>query len=326
MDMEHPHIIFPDISTMDAGDIDFSPLASIGTFESFPTTPPALVATRLAVADVAIVNKVVLGAAEMDACPRLRLIQLSATGYNNIDLQAASDRGISVCNVRGYSSDSVAQHTIGLLLNLVTSIHRFANEASRWCESPIFTRLDYPISELAGKTMGIVGSGGIGTRVADIAAALGMGIQFLQRRGSATRSLPGRPRVASDEFFASSDVISLHCPLTDENRHMIDATSLARMKRSAILINTGRGDLVDEAALAQALADDQIAAAGLGVLSTEPPAADHPLIRLAQTSPGRLIITPHSAWAAVEARRRLLEGIVGNIRAWQAGQPQNLVN
>jgi glycerate dehydrogenase len=211
------------------------------------------------------------------------------------------------------------------MLNLVTSIHRFAGEVDRWCDSPIFTRLDYPISELSGSTIGIAGSGGIGSRVADIAAALGMRVQFLLRSGSGAGSTQDRPRVAADEFFATSDVISLHCPLTDETRHMINPASLAKMKPSAILINTGRGDLVDETALAATLADGRIAAAGLDVLSIEPPTRANPLVQLAQRSPGKLIISPHSAWASAEARARLLDGMVDNIRAWQAGQPQNVV-
>lgn len=324
--MSKPRITFLDISTMDAGDIDFSPLVDIGTFHCFPTTSPDEVIYRLADTDVAIVNKVVLGEEEISACPDLKLIQLSATGYNNIDLEAAAAHGVTVCNVGGYSSDTVAQHTIGLLLNLATSIHRLAAETARWCESPIFTRLDYPATELAGKTLGIAGSGNIGERVASIAAAMGMRIQFLARPGSMKISSHGHPRVEADEFYRTSDAITLHCPLTAENRHMINAETLTKMKPTAFLINTGRGDLVDELALATALEKKDIAGAGLDVLSEEPPPADHPLIRLSQDHPGcPLIITPHSAWTSTEARKRLLDGMAANIKAWRAGRPTNVV-
>jgi len=324
--MDPTRITFLDISTMDAGDIDFAPLEGLGQFQSFPTTAPHQISSRLSRTDVAIVNKVIIGAAEIDTCPDLKLIQLSATGYNNIDLEAAREHGIIVCNVSGYSSDSVAQHTIGLMLNLVTSIHRFSNEVSRWCTSPIFTRLDFPIAELAGKTLGIAGSGGIGSRVATIAEALGMCVQFLQRPGSEQSGTTDRPRLPAERFFATSDVISLHCPLTEENRHMINAATLGLMKREAILINTGRGDLINEADLAEALRGKTIAAAGLDVLSKEPPTPDNPLVQLAEELPAQLIITPHTAWASTEARRRLLLGMVDNIRAWQHGKPINQVN
>lgn len=318
-------ITFLDLSAMDAGDLDFSALESLGSFKSFPMTQPGEVAARLAGAEVAIVNKVVVGADVMDACPSLKLIQLAATGFNNIDVGAAAARGITVCNVRGYGADTVAQHTIGLLLNLATSIHRFAGEATRWCDSPIFTRLDYPATDLAGKQLGIVGGGAIGSKVGDIASALGMRVQILARAGSDKPGTPDRPRVPADEFFATSDAITLHCPLTAENRQMINAETLTQMKPSAFLINTARGDLVDEPALAAALVDGTIAAAGLDVLSQEPPPADHPLIRLTQSHPERILISPHSAWTSTEARTRLLEGIVSNILAWQAGSPTNEV-
>jgi glycerate dehydrogenase len=323
--MPTPRITFLDISTMDAGDIDFSPLKSIGTFQSFPTTKPDQVIARLAGSDVAVINKILIGEEVMVSCPGLKLIQLSATGYNNIDLESARIRGITVCNVSGYSSATVAQHAVALLLNLATSIHRFAGEARQWCNSPIFTRLDYPATELAGKTLGIAGSGDIGGRVADIAAALGMRVQFLARAGSEKSASADRPRVSSDEFFSTSDAITLHCPLTPQNHHMINAATLAKMKPSAFLINTGRGDLVDESALAVALEKGIITGAGLDVLSTEPPSANNPLVRLAASHPECLIITPHSAWTSTEARTRLLDGMINNIRAWQAGTPTNEV-
>ena len=324
--MQQTRITFLDLSTMQAGDLDFSGLEALGRFQTFPTTSPDQVVGRLSETDVAIVNKVVIGKPEMAACPELKLIQLSATGFNNIDIDAARARGITVCNVSGYSSPTVAQHAIALLLSLATSIHRFAGEASAWCDSPIFTRLDYPATELEGKTLGLVGSGDIGSRVADIGRALGMAVQFLARDGSTKASTRERPRVTWKEFLATSDAISLHCPLTVENHHMINHDALSQMKPNAFLINTGRGDLVDEAALAAALREGTIAGAGLDVLSVEPPPSDHPLVQLAQDQPHRLVITPHSAWTSTEARTRLLDGMVENIRAWQAGSPINVVS
>ncbi|MFT5105818.1 MAG: glycerate dehydrogenase [Pseudoalteromonas tetraodonis] len=317
---------FLDISTMDAGDIDFSPLENSGHFEHFPTTSPAQVVERLSQTEVAIVNKVVLGKAEIAACPKLKLIQLSATGYNNIDLDAARAHGVAVCNVSGYSTETVAQHTIGLLINLATSIHLLAGEAGRWPASPIFSRLDYPALELHGKTLGIAGSGAIGSRVADIASALGMNIQFLAREDSTNPASPDRPKVGVKQFFSTSDAISLHCPLTPQTHHMINAQTLRQMKAGAFLLNTGRGDLVNETDLAVALEQELIAGAGLDVLSKEPPASDHPLIKLAERLPRRLIITPHSAWSSVEARTRLIEGMATNIRNWLAGTLTNEVS
>ena len=320
LNMDTHRITFLDISTLDAGDVDLSPFESLGSFDSFPVTSPDEVVERLQSTDVVLTNKVILGAAEINACPNLKMIQLAATGYNNVDLDAARAKGIRVCNVAGYSSDSVAQHTFGLLINLASSIHRLATETALWPESPIFSRLTYPATELSGKTLGIAGSGDIGQRVAKIAEALGMKIQFLAREGGSTEG----NRVDRETFFSQSDAISLHCPLTDSTRHMIDADSLAMMKPSAFLINTGRGDLIDEQALTEALKSGQIAGAGLDVLSAEPPPADNPLIELAQSHPDRLIITPHSAWSSLEARTRLVEGMVSNIKDWQAGRPGGL--
>jgi glycerate dehydrogenase len=316
-----PRIVFLDRDTLDAGDVDFTALEAIGPVTYHRITRPGDLPGRLADAEIALTNKVVIDAAAMDAAPSLRLIQVVATGTNNVALDAARERGIAVCNVSGYSTPSVAQHTFTLILNLLTNIHRLAAEPGRWAESPIFTRLDYPISELAGRTLGIAGLGEIGRAVARIGEAFGMRVVGLSRQGMISDPT-GYDRLPREAFFAECDVISLHCPLTDDTRHLIREETLALMKPTAILINTGRGPLVDEAALLAALKAGRIGGAGLDVLSVEPPAADHPL--LDATIPN-LLVTPHTAWASREARRRLLAGVVTNLETFLAGGSVNRV-
>lgn len=315
-------IVFLDRETLDAGDIDFSALEMLGSVTYHGVSRPAEVPSRVANTEVILTNKTVIDAAVMEAAPGLRLIQVVATGINNVDMEAARSRGIAVCNVSGYSTPSVAQHTFALLLNLVTNAHRYAAEPRRWAESPIFTRLDYPIGELAGRTLGIAGLGDIGRAVARIGGAFGMRIVGLSRQGM-IGDQTGFDRIPRDRFFAESDVISLHCPLTDETRRLIRKETLEMMKPTAFLVNTGRGPLVDEADLIEALRSGQIAGAGLDVLSIEPPAPDHPL--LDPTIPN-LVVTPHTAWASRESRRRLLTGVVANLRAFLAGDRLNRVD
>ncbi len=317
-----PRIVFLDASTLDGGDLDLDPLLSLGDLKIHQTTTPEQVAERIAGADIVLTNKVVLDAESLAGADKLVLVVVTATGVNNIDLDAAKANSVVVCNVAGYSTPSVAQHTIALLLNLATSTHRYAAEAKLWPESPIFTRLAHPVTELDGKRLGIAGAGQIGCRVAEIATALGMEVQFLARPGSLTARHPEWPRVDGEIFFGSSDAISLHCPLTEETRHMISGPTLRQMKTSAFLINTGRGDLVDEIALGDALRSLSIAGAALDVLSVEPPPADHPL--LADDIPN-LLLTPHTAWLSFESRRRLLDSVAHNIRSFLIGHPDNRV-
>ena len=309
-------IVFLDSATTTRDDIDFGPLEAIGDLVLHDHTTPDTIVERSADADILLSNKVVIDAATMDACSNLKMIQVCATGTNNVDLDAAKARNIIVCNVSGYSTPAVVQHTFALILNLYTQVNRFAAEADQWPASPFFTRLDYPISELAGKTLGIAGLGTIGSAVADVGEAFGMKVVGLARDGASATD-GDRPRLAADDFFAQCDIISLHCPLTGQTENMINADSLAKMPDHALLINTGRGPLVDEAALLDALQNGIIAGAGLDVLSTEPPAADHPLIKAAADLPN-LLITPHTAWSSIEARRRLMDGVVTNIRAYLA--------
>ena len=289
-------------------------------YEAHAATAPEEAAGRIGDADVVVTNKVVIGDAVLAACPNLKLVCVAATGTNNVDLVAAKARGVAVCNVAGYSTASVTQHTICSLLNLFTGIHRYAREVPQWAESPIFTRLDHPVSEVAGKVLGVVGLGAIGGSVAAVAEALGMRVIGLARGGGGQKA--GRwERLGHEGFFRMSDAVTLHCPLTPETRHLIRAESLGLMKSSAFLINTGRGDLVDEVALAGALRSGRIAGAAVDVLSVEPPPAGHVMLGKVPN----LIVTPHTAWAAVEARRRLVEGVAENIRAFFDGEERNRV-
>ncbi len=319
--MNTPNIVFLDRDTTDANDVDFSKIEALGNLTSFPVTSPDQVAERIASADIVLTNKVVVNGAAMDSAPNLKLIQVVATGVNNVDLDGAKERGITVCNVSGYSTTGVVQHTFALMLNLMTNVHRYAAEPEKWADSPHFTRLDHLVSELAGKTLGIAGLGSIGSAVADVAEAFGMKVVGLARDGSAA-SDGERPRIEKAKFFAESDVISLHCPLTDATHHLINSETLSIMKPSSFLINTGRGDLVNEPDLITALKSGEIAGAGLDVLSAEPPAADHPLLVGGMSN---LLVTPHTAWSSIESRVRLLDGVAANISAFLGGGSENRV-
>jgi len=305
------HIVFLDTATTDREDLDLSALESLGKLTYHALTSPEQTAERLAEATIAITNKVVIDESVLNQCPDLKLICVAATGVNCIDLDAAERKGVPVLNVSGYSTDSVAQHVFAMMLSLTISLHRYAPEAQKWAESPMFTRLDYPISDLAGKTLGIVGLGNIGQKVATIAQALGMNVIAYARENAESRE--GIKRLPKAEFFAQSDVITLHCPLTAETENFINKETLNLCKPGAVLINTGRGPLIDEHAVAEALRTGQLGGAGLDVLSSEPPPADHPLLA---TDIPNLLITPHTAWASKESRQRLIEGVTENIRGF----------
>ncbi|MDF1739367.1 MAG: D-2-hydroxyacid dehydrogenase [Verrucomicrobiales bacterium] len=313
-------IVFLDLATTNRGDLDFSELEKLGTLVTYPMTAPDEVAERIKDADIVLSNKVVLNAEAMSSAANLKLIQVVATGVNNIDLEAAKERELAVCNVAGYSTEAVAQHVFASLLNLASNVHRFAAEPEKWAESPIFTRLDYPVAELSGKTLGIVGFGSIGKAVARIGKAFGMEVIAYGREGSSNSGEV--PRLSPEAFFAASEVVTLHCPLTEDTKELINAKTLNLMKPNAILINTGRGDLIDEAALVDALKNGTIAAAAIDVLTPEPPPADHPFLTAGLDN---LFITPHTAWSAKEARQRLLNGVVENIKAFRNGEQINRV-
>ena len=302
------------------GKVDLSLLAGFGEFKPYDTTSPEETVTHLQDTTIAITNKVLIDAEVIRKIPSLELICVAATGTNCVDLEAASQAGIPVCNVAGYSTASVTQHTLGLLINLATGMHRYASEAEDWSHSPIFTRLDYPIIDLAGKTLGVVGLGTIGKSVASAATGLGMEVIALARDGASEGNIK---RVPSPAFYAQADVVSLHCPLTPVTENIINSETLAWMKPSAFLINTGRGQLVNECDLAEALKTGVIAGAGLDVLTEEPPSPTHILL---DPDVPNLIITPHTAWASEGSRKKLVEGIVRNISAYLAGKPENQVN
>lgn len=317
-------IVFLDASTVSReDDMDLSGLMGLGEWTSHQITAPAEVADRIADAEIVITNKVVISADAMASATKLCLIAVAATGTNNVDLKAAKASNIQVCNVSGYSTDSVAQHALTLILNLSTNIHRAVARPQAWAESPIFTRLDYPILQLSDLTLGLVGVGNIGARVGKIAESFGMKVQCYARPDSKSTAHPEWPRLERDAFFASSDVISLHCPLTETTRAFINAESLKKMKPGAFLINTGRGELVDETALLESLTSGHIGGAGLDVLCPEPPPADHPLLSV--TLPN-LLITPHTAWSSHTARQTLVQGIASNIRTFiEGGEAPNRV-
>jgi glycerate dehydrogenase len=276
---------------------------------------------RAAEADIVLTNKVVLGRREIEQLPRLRYIGVLATGYNVVDTVAAREHGVTVTNVPAYSTESVAQMVFAHLLTVTNRTEHYAlqNRQGRWTASPDFCYWDTPLTELAGKTFGIVGLGNIGRRVAQIAQAFGMQVKALTSKRA--DELPaGVKKVELRELLATADVLSLHCPLTDTTRHLMNAQTLSLMKPTAILINTGRGPLVCDADVAEALQTGRLAAYCADVLTEEPPRSDNPLISLPNA-----YFTPHVAWATREARVRLLQVAIDNVRAFVEGSPQNVV-
>lgn len=278
-------------------------------------------AARIAGMDIVLTNKVVLDKSLLQANPQLRLVIVLATGTNNVDLEAARELGIPVCNIVNYSTESVVQHTFACLLNLAGHMRDYDNAVrdGGWSKSPMFTVLDFPVREVAGKTLGIIGYGAIGKRVAEVARAFGMQVKIAQSLVPGVEK-PGRTPLA--ELLATADVLSIHCPLSDYSRNLIDAGALAAMKSGAILLNMARGGIVQEEALVQALADGRIAAAATDVLSQEPPPADHALL---QPLPN-LLVTPHIGWASREARQQLVSQVVDIINGFDRGQLINRVN
>ena len=270
-----------------------------------------------------LTNKVVLDQAVIAASSSLRFIGIMATGTNNVDLEAARERKIVVCNARGYATNSVAQHTIGLMLNLATQQHRYIADtgANRWQESDVFCRLDYPIIELAGKTLGIIGLGELGSAVAKLGQALGMAVLALRSENGAESVTI--PRVSMEEQLIKADYLSLNFPLTETNTGLVDESFLAKMKPSAFLINTARGGLIQTEALLDALDQGLIRGAAIDVLTKEPATPDEPLLAMPRPN---LIVTPHNAWGASESRAQLIDQLCENIEAWQAGAPIRRVN
>lgn len=307
--------------TLNPGDLSWDELEKLGELTVYDRTAPEQVVERGADADVVITNKLALSREIIEQLPRLKYIGVSATGYNIVDVEAARDRRIPVTNVPTYGTRSVAQMVFAHLLNLTQRVadHAQSVRDGRWTACEDFCYWDYPLLELSGLTMGIVGFGRIGRATGRIALAFGM--QVLAYDPLEVTAADGVQMVDLDTLFRQSDVVTLHCPLTEEDDNLVNARRIAMMKETAFLINTSRGPLVDQDALAEALNSGRIAGAGLDVLSIEPPQLDHPLF-----TARNCFLTPHIAWATRAARQRLLGTTVQNVKAFLDGRPQNVVN
>ncbi|MCR5547192.1 MAG: hydroxyacid dehydrogenase [Bacteroidales bacterium] len=303
-------IVFLDASTL--GSTSLEPIRQLGDLVTYPTSTPEEAMQRVGDAEILIINKVRVTDGLMAAAPKLRLICESATGVNNIDLKAAERRGIPVKNVAGYSTDSVVQLAFTQILALMSGPERFDAEVKdgTYSRSGLFTDVSCPFTELAGKTMGIIGMGTIGSRVAKVAEAFGMKVIYFSTSG--TSHYTDYPSVSLDVLLGSADVVSIHCPLNERTAGLIGRDGLAKMKASAVIVNMARGGIVDEAALSEAVGNGSIAGAAFDVFSTEPIPEDNPLLHCAR--PDRLRLTPHIAWASSEALERLVDGIAANIK------------
>ena len=318
----NPNIVFLDFETTSKGDLDISALESLGMFKSYPVSHEQEIIDRSAGAEIIICNKTPIDRKIIEALPELKYIVVAATGYNNIDLAAAKAHGVMVSNVRAYSTTSVVQHVFAMLLAFLNESHDYFRETNMgtWSQSPYFAYWNKSIEELAGKTLGILGFGTIGQAVSKVALSFGMQV-------IATHRHPERDRMLNVRFLdwaslcTQSDIISLHAPLNESTQNIVNSRSLSLMKSSTILINTSRGGLIDEAALANALRSNKIKAALLDVLSKEPPPTDHPLVGLPNCK-----ITPHQAWASRQARQRLVDGVTKNILSFLTGSPMNIVS
>jgi glycerate dehydrogenase len=314
-------IVVLDGHTLNPGDLSWAELEQLGEVRLYPRTPPDQIVPRAAEAQAVLTNKTVLAAQTLAQLPQLRYIGVLATGYNIVDVEAARAQGILVANVPTYGTQSVAQMVFAHVLNLGLHVadHARTVRDGRWCQTEDFCYWDYPLLELAGRTLGLIGLGRIGQATAQLGLAFGM--QVIAHDPQVGPSVVGVRRVDLEQVFRDSDVLSLHCPLTPQTQRLVDRPRLALMKPTAILINTSRGPLVDEQALADALNAGRLAGAGLDVLAVEPPRVDNPLL-----SAKNCVITPHIAWATKAARQRLLDTVVDNLRAFLAGRPQHVVN
>jgi glycerate dehydrogenase len=310
-----------DAYTANPGDLSWASLDSHASCTVHDRTTDDQIIERAKDSELVLTNKTVLNSATIAALPKLRYIGVLATGFNVVDIAAAKERSIVVTNVPGYGTPSVAQAVLALLLELTNHVghHAHTVREGRWSKCEDFCYWDGTLVELEGRTLGILGYGAIGERVAKIAVALGMRV-LANRRTWKEKPLPGVEPATQEQVFAQSDVLSLHCPLTDDTKHLIRSETIAQMKPTAFLINTARGPLVQEQDLADALNNGRLAGAGLDVLWTEPPKAGNPLF-----TARNCLITPHIAWASKEARARLIEVATENVRAFIGGQPQNRV-
>ena len=313
-------IVVLDGYSANPGDLSWQGLEQLGELTVYDRTKPEETVARAAGAEVVLTNKVIINKETMAKLTCLKYIGVLATGYNVVDIEAARERGIVVTNVPAYSTESVAQMVFAHLLTVTnrTEYYAIQNRQDRWSANPDFCYWDFPHMELAGKTFGIVGLGNIGQRVAQIALAFGMKVKAMTSKDS----LPaGIEKASLEELLAESDVLSLHCPLTETTRHLMNDRTLRKMKPSAILINTGRGPLVDDQAVADALAEGRLAAFCADVLTEEPPKADNPLLKQPNA-----FTTPHIAWASTEARCRLIQVATDNVCSFLNGTPVNVVS
>lgn len=313
-------IVVLDGYALNPGDNPWAELEKLGEIEVYERSTPEEIRQRSAGADVLLTNKAPLPAALLESLPRLKLISVLATGYNVVDVAAARRQGITVCNVPDYGTNTVAQYVMALLLELCHHVGKHAQAVSsgEWTTSPDWTFWHTPQMELYGRTMGVVGFGRIGRRIAELAEAFGMRVIYNSRKAYA--DVPQDYRSIED-LFAEADVVSLHCGLTPENTGMVNAALLKQMKPSALLINTARGGLIDEHDMAAALEQGTLAGAAVDVLSSEPPAQENPLLRAKNC-----LVTPHMAWAALEARQRIMQTTVKNVQAFATGTPINVVS
>lgn len=313
-------IVVLDGLTLNPGDLQWDELASLGDLTVYDRTAPDLVVERAKDAEIVLTNKTILDASTLRLLPILKYVGVLATGYNVVNTDTAHRLGIVVTNIPAYSTMSVAQNVFALLLSLTNHAEHYSQEFHKgvWSRCPDFSYTNTNLTELAGKKFGIVGYGHIGQAVAKIAVAFGMEV-FVSSRKSA-EELPGVTKKSTDELFAECDVVSLHCPLTDDTYHLANARRIGLMKEDSVLINTGRGPLVDEKALAEALKENKIAGAGLDVLTHEPPEIGNPLI-----SAPNCVVTPHISWATKEARIRLMDVAISNIKSYLAGKAVNKV-
>jgi glycerate dehydrogenase len=316
-------IVVLDGHTTNPGDLDWGPLEQLGEVDIYERTPRDKILERLEGAEIALTNKVPLGAEVFDKLDALKFISVLATGFDIVDIDAASDYGIAVSNVPSYSSRSVAEHTFGLIFELT---HRIGEHSSlvhdgAWSRSDDFTFWTQPLTEIADKTIGLIGFGRIGRKVGDAADAFGMKILAHTKSSSPSPDYGDFELVDRDRLLAESDIVSLHAPLNDETHHMLGAEEFEQMKKSALLINAGRGELTNEEALGHALRSGEIAGAGVDVASQEPIPEDFPLVGL-----DNCVLTPHIAWTTQEARQRLLNTTVENVEAFLDGAPINRVD
>ena len=315
-------IVVLDGYTLNPGDLDWSPLANYGTFAVYDHSTPQEMAERAEQANIILVNKAKVDEALLNKLPSLACICVTATGYNNVDINAARKRQIPVCNVVGYGSNSVAQHVFAFILAFTNHLYEHSQsvKAGQWSQSRDFSYTLHPILGLNGRTLGIYGFGKIGQQVFEIGKAFGMNV-IATHKHPERDAKPGISFVDLPTLFASSDFITLHAPLTSQNQEIVNLALLKQMKSTAYLINTGRGGLINEQDLKIALESNFLAGAGLDVLSQEPPPSDHPLYGLDQC-----LITPHQAWASRSARQTLLEESIQNVEFFLNGNPRNVVN